>query len=246
MKKFLFVVSATFMALSSSANAGLITDQHVVYTMGGFSGGHVHAGDPGLISTNGGEDLFSEISALSAYYGAMEENGTKNELFGTLTLSGNSDLNVFNLDASEFIDLYNLYIDIGDKDKAIINVTGTDVVIKTNISDIIHLKTEDLADRLLFNFVDAQSIYIQGSFFGTALAPYADVSGEGGNWKGGLFAKSYTGKYDTHQFYLYSFDFELPPPPPSSDVPESSTTTMLVAGAIFVLFLSRKNAFARK
>lgn len=242
MKKFLFVVSATFMALSSAANADLITDQHVVYTIGGFSGGHVHDPDPGLIGTGGGEDLYREISALSAYYGAMEENGTKNEYYGKLTLSGNSDLNVFELDASEFNGLFNLIFDIGDDEKAIVNVYGTDVKINyTNIVD-----GREIADRLLFNFVEAQSISIYGAFFGTAIAPKADVVGGNGDWKGGLFAKSYKGSNGNHEFYLGSFDFELPPPPPPPSVPESSTTTMLVAGAIFLLLLSRKNALVRK
>lgn len=245
MKKLLFVVSATFLVLSSAANAGLITDQHVVYTIGGFSGGHVHDKDPGLIGTKGGEALYNEISALSDYYGAMEENGTKKNHCGNLTLSGNSDLNVFNLDASDFNNLYNIYIDIGDDDKAIINVTGTDISMKyVNIASTKNIPQEDLADRLLFNFVDAQSLYIEGPFFGIALAPNADVSGKNGNWKGGLFAKSYTGQYSTHQFYLYSFDFELPPEPPT-DVPESSTVTMLIVGA-FAIFFSRKNLFVRK
>lgn len=249
MKKLLVVVSASFMALSSTANAGLITDQHVVYTIGGFSGGHVHAGDPGLLSTDGGEYLYSEISALSDYYRAMDDNGTsRTKPWGenSLMLSGNSDINVFNFDASAFNGLSNLIIDIGDEDKAIINVTGTDVIMKyVNIVNTQkNMGQENLADRLLFNFVDAQSLYIEGSFFGTVLAPDAVVSGRNGDLKGGLFAKSYAGDYGTHEFYLYFYDFELPPEPPTN-VPESSTVTMLIAGA-FAIFFSRKNLFVGK
>jgi choice-of-anchor A domain-containing protein len=52
---------------------------------------------------------------------------------------------------------------------------------------------------VLFNFVDATSITANGfGFWGTVLAPNADVSFSNGSFDGGFYAKSFTGYAEGH------------------------------------------------
>jgi choice-of-anchor A domain-containing protein len=52
---------------------------------------------------------------------------------------------------------------------------------------------------ILYNFVDATSISADGyGFWGTVLAPYADVTFNNGSWDGGMYARSLTGNAEGH------------------------------------------------
>ena len=52
---------------------------------------------------------------------------------------------------------------------------------------------------MLYNFVDTTSINAHGfGFWGTVLAPYADVNFSNGSWDGGIYAKSLTGNAEGH------------------------------------------------
>ncbi len=52
---------------------------------------------------------------------------------------------------------------------------------------------------MLFNFVDTTAITANGfGFWGTVLAPYADITFNNGSWDGGIYAKSLTGNAEGH------------------------------------------------
>ncbi len=152
------------------------------------------------------------------------------------------DVIYYTVDAKDLEQVSSLYFENLDK-QYVINVDGDGSDIALKHIDKANYRTGDTltGSNILFNIRNASSLDIK-SFYGNILAADTDVTGNYGQMYGTLIAKSFDGQYQFHQ--VNPGDFDLPPPPPS--VPESSTTTMLVAGALFLLFLSRKNVLIRK
>jgi len=152
------------------------------------------------------------------------------------------DVIFYTVDAKDLEQVSSLYFENLDK-QYVINVDGNGSDIALTHIDKKNYNTEDTltGSNILFNIRNASSLDLK-SFYGNILAVDTDVTSSDGQMYGTLVAKSFDGKYEFHQ--VNPGDFNPPTPPPS--VPESSTTTMLVAGAIFLLFLSRKNVLVRK
>ena len=152
------------------------------------------------------------------------------------------DVIFYTVDAKDLEQVSSLYFENLDK-QYVINVDGNGSDIALKHIDKFNYRTGDTltGSNILFNIRNASSMDL-GSFYGSILAVDTDVTGNYGQMYGTLVAKSFDGQYQFHQ--VNPGDFDPPTPPPS--VPESSTTTMLVAGAIFLLFLSRKNVLVRK
>lgn len=191
-------------------------------------------------------DAAKELSEQLADYSGTTVSKDGSNVLNFADVSG-EDVIFYTVDAEDLEGVSSLYFENLNK-QYVINVDGknNDLVLN-QINQNNYNKQEDFNfSNVLFNFNNANSLSI-GSFYGNILATDIDVMGSNGQMNGCLVAKSFKNADDVGAFEFHSInpgDFDLPPPPPS--VPESSTTTMLVAGAIFLLFLSRKNVLVRK
>ncbi|HYH98095.1 choice-of-anchor A family protein [Hyalangium sp.] len=141
---------------------------------------------------------FSELRGLSSKLAAMTANGTtERENWGGVMLRGTSPaVNVFNVQASAFTGSVLFSIEAPAGSLAIINIRGASATF-TGFGQQMSGGIDQ--HGILFNFVDTTSITAQGyGFFGTILAPYANVNFTDGSWNGGLFALSLTGNAEGH------------------------------------------------
>jgi hypothetical protein len=103
--------------------------------------------------------------------------------------------------------------------------------------------------NVLWNFVDATSLKLDGSFIGSILAPLADVTLNYGNIDGTIIAKSLVGHT---QMNNYPFINDLHPPVPNdppvttdgSPVPEPSSLLIFSVLALAVPWMRRRSASA--
>ncbi|MBN1205537.1 MAG: choice-of-anchor A family protein [Myxococcaceae bacterium] len=141
---------------------------------------------------------FAELRQLSSQLAALTANGTTTiEDWGGITLTGTAaDVNVFNVDASAFNGAVLLTINAPADSLAVINIHGA----VANFANFGHSLGGGIdADGILYNFVDATAIGATNyGFWGTVLAPNADVTFNNGAWDGGLYAKSLTGNAEGH------------------------------------------------
>lgn len=210
---------------------------------GGFVNGYGFASNDNRVSPVKFDQVINELKTASETYYGMTETGKVDNSYNTVTLTGThtEGLTVFNLKESDIENMHTLIIDIAENEHAVINVAGKDI--KTNKNGFGVKKDKDhdfkLFGNVLFNFYEAEDIALQTSFAGSILAMDADVIVSnpynpyfGGEMHGDLFAKSFTGKMEFHD---YSFN---PPEPPS--VPEPSTVSFLLTGLLGLVPLIRR------
>ncbi|WP_309243003.1 choice-of-anchor A family protein [Hyalangium versicolor] len=141
---------------------------------------------------------FNELRALSSRLAGLTANGTvTRESWGGVMLRGTAaDVNVFDVNASAFSGAKLWSIDAPAGSLVVVNIRGAAATFGgfgISFSGGIN------QHGVLYNFVDATSLTAQGfGFWGTVLAPYADVSFSNGSWDGGLYAKSLTGNAEGH------------------------------------------------
>ncbi|MGE5669853.1 MAG: choice-of-anchor A family protein [Fibrobacterota bacterium] len=161
----------------------------------------------------------------------------------TLNLNGKSDVNYYDINAIDLINVWDL--SIADQSKySIINVHGDIDGSGGSNKAILHYNKQDRntndlikSSNILFNFIDKVDLEL-GSVYGNILAKDADVTGQWGHMEGSLVANSFSGSME---FGMTTFD------EPSQDVPESSATVMMLAGALLLIVVSKKKlSFSRK
>ena len=149
---------------------------------------------------------FAELRALSSQLASMPANGSASRKpWGGVMLRGTSaDVNVFDVNASAFTGAKLLSIEAPAGSLVVINIRGASATFTgfgTEFSGGID------QHGVLYNFVDATHISAQGfGFWGTVLAPSADVRFTNGSWDGGLYAKSLTGNAEGHINPLHDRD----------------------------------------
>jgi len=149
---------------------------------------------------------FAELRALSSQLASLPVNGSASRKpWGGVMLRGTSaDVNVFDVNASTFTGAKLLSIDAPAGSLVVINIRGASATFSgfgTEFSGGID------QHGVLYNFVDATRITAQGfGFWGTVLAPSADVNFTHGSWDGGLYAKSLTGNAEGHINPLHDRD----------------------------------------
>lgn len=150
-----------------------------------------------------------------------------------------ADVNYFTVNASDLgsVDYFE-FKNISNTAKTVINVKGTDV----SMGNVGWGGFDKAYGPVLFwNFEEATTLNIGGSFNGSLLALNADTRFVDGEIWGNVAVKSASGKIEYHEA-PYTGDF-----PPPENVPESSTVTMILIGAFALMFVSRKNiALLRK
>ncbi|MFL5350061.1 MAG: choice-of-anchor A family protein [Hyalangium sp.] len=139
-----------------------------------------------------------ELRKLSSDLAARPVNGTKTRYnWGGIYLQGtDSNVNVFNVPASDFNGAVFFSIDAPAGSLVVVNITGPSASFGgfgTQFSGGID------QHGVLYNFVDATSITANGfGFWGTVLAPKADITFNNGSFDGGIYAKSLTGNAEGH------------------------------------------------
>jgi choice-of-anchor A domain-containing protein len=158
-----------------------------------FPRGTVSPGMPILF-----EARFTELRALSARLAGLPVNGTTTiESWGGVMLQGTApDVNVFQVDASAFTGATLLSISAPAGSLAVVNITGS----SATFSNFGHSFSGGIDQHgVLYNFVDATAIQAENyGFWGTVLAPNADITFNSGSWDGGIYARSLTGNAEGH------------------------------------------------
>jgi len=141
---------------------------------------------------------FTQLRDLSAQLAGLSVNGTTTrESWGGVMLSGTStDVNVFDMQADIFTGATLLSITAPAGSLVVVNIHGT----AASLGAFGHSFSGGIDQHdILYNFVEATSITAAGfGFWGTVLAPYADVTFFDGSWDGGMYAKSLTGNAEGH------------------------------------------------
>ncbi len=141
---------------------------------------------------------FAELRTLSSRLAALPANGTTvRENWGGIMLRGTkSDVNVFDVSASAFTGAVLWSIEAPAGSFVVVNIRGASASFGgfgISFSGGIN------QHGVLYNFVDTTSITAQGfGFWGTVLAPKAQVNFSNGSWDGGIYAKAFTGNAEGH------------------------------------------------
>lgn len=167
--------------------------------------------------------------------------------WGGIRLDGSAELNVFDLDGSQFSSTNNFVINAPSGSTVLVNVSGADLVLE-NFG--MQLQGGITQNDILFNFFEADSIETSGlSFQGSALAPSADFSSSSGNFEGTLIARSADPRFNfgSGEFHEYAFSGELPVPTAgySGAIPEPTTIAGMGLAAALFGWARRKQAGAR-
>jgi choice-of-anchor A domain-containing protein len=148
----------------------------------------------------------SRLRVLSARLASLTANGTTTrESWGGIMLRGtNPSLNVFQVPASAFTGATLLYIEAPAGSLAVVNISGA----SATFTGFGHSFAGGLDQHgVLYNFVDATAINGSGfGFWGTVLAPHADISFSNGSFDGGIYARALTGYAEGHINPLYDRD----------------------------------------
>ncbi len=138
------------------------------------------------------------LRQLSAQLASQTANGTTTlEVWGGIYLRGTDpQLNVFDVNASTFTGAKLLSIEAPAGSLAVVNIRGS----AATFTGFGHTFSGGIDQRgILYNFVDTTSITAYGyGFWGTVLAPYADVQFSDGSFDGGMYAKSFSGNAEGH------------------------------------------------
>ena len=131
---------------------------------------------------------------LSTQLSELDETGTVYRKWGGLYLQGdgNSDRQVFNLDARDFAKAHTFKVwGIPADATLVFNITGDDNVVVKGKS---FARLRHHASKTVFNFTNAQKLDIKGNRWqGVILAPYADVRGVYGTAKMPIIGQSFYG-----------------------------------------------------
>jgi choice-of-anchor A domain-containing protein len=174
--------------------------------------------------------LSNELSSLPINSNAIDQWSTQ-----YFTGAGNNgvggDLHAFHLDASDMNFSDYLLSDVDDGDTIIFNVSGSNISTGWGNFAGSDNSMRDLADHILFNFFEADTLTINAAMFGSILAPTAAITSPWGVIEGQVIAASWEGNTQINDNALLT--------PPSVSVLEPSSLSLLSL-ALFGLFTRRK------
>ena len=178
--------------------------------------------------------------------------GTVSNYYGQLDLTGTAAVNYFSLTASQLVGINGLDFLTPVGSTTIIDVTGQFTAGAT-ITNYGFLGNDD-PTHVLFNFVDATKISINGiGFGGSILAPNAEIDAVNGNFNGTVIANSFGSViYNDAEFHEDAFTGTINTPVLASNspiqVPEPGSVTLLMAGfaSLMVLVARRRGRIGAK
>ena len=148
----------------------------------------------------------AELEALSDNHAALSANGTVEDHWGTIVLTGTqAGQNVFTVPSSMLWNAYDLRINTPAGSSAIVNITGTDARLQFMGFSLTGVAKENV----ILNFPQATHLVLQGiGIHANLLAPRAAVEFSNGQLNGTLVADSWSG------FGQINLPFVPPPEPP--------------------------------
>ncbi|WP_431688589.1 choice-of-anchor A family protein [Hahella sp. NBU794] len=158
---------------------------------------------------------FAKLTQLSKELSLADSLGVT-EQWGALTFNGDSSggQQIFNISEKDFESVWGFFAkDIGQHQELIINVAGD--VIDIDPADY-KIKASDWSwvgneTSVIFNFYEATQINLAAGFYGTILAPGADIFANGGHVDGQVIAHSWQGANQLN-WHPYEHNVELPEP----------------------------------
>ncbi|HYI02678.1 choice-of-anchor A family protein [Hyalangium sp.] len=158
-----------------------------------FARGQLAQGSPIDFTARG-----TELGNLSTFLAGQAATGTTTrEVWGGIFSHGtHAGLNVFDVNASDFNGAVLWSIDAPAGSFVVVNIRGA----SASFGGFgIHFTGGIDQHGVLYNFVDATSITANGfGFWGTVLAPSANITFNNGSWDGGIYAHSLTGDAEGH------------------------------------------------
>lgn len=174
--------------------------------------------------------LSNELSSLPTNSYAVDQWSTQ-YFTGAVNNGVGGDLHAFHLDASDMNFSDYLLSDVDDGDTIIFNVSGSNISTGWGNFAGSDNSMRDLADHILFNFFEADTLTINAAMFGSILAPTAAITSPWGVIEGQVIAASWEGNTQINDNALFT--------PPSVSVPEPSSLSLLSL-ALLGLFTRRK------
>jgi|GEM_PF-2739608 len=163
-----------------------------------------------------------ELEALSDLYASFAPNGSAAFTDSTLVFTGTDpEVNIFDVDGADLESASGFKFDVPAGSIVLVNVTGSDVTLTNKSMNLDNGADDNLT---LYNFNEAQTINLHAlDFFGSLLAPDADVNFSNGVFNGTLVAASVNlyGDYGVSgQFDHEPFDgcIEEQEPEPETDL----------------------------
>jgi choice-of-anchor A domain-containing protein len=154
----------------------------------------------------------------------------------------NDDVHIFNVSADALLDRNNWYFNnTGDK-QVVVNVFGEvnesldiggQFINNTQLNYSDSSLSGRQASQLLFNFVDATSVELTGSLYGSVLAPKADMSGAMTLW-GQLIANSLDVSGSFNQINYDPFMPVTDSSQPVTEVSEPATWLLMLMAITFI------------
>ncbi len=198
------------------------------YNNGGFTSGTTPVPNQTLVNFAASQTYYTNYSQQ---LGAL--SGTNLTLSGStsLDLSGlQSGLNVVNIqDGSTGLNLSSIEINGATNATVLINILGSGPVTFMYLGQSGSL---DSGADVLFNFVTATSVNVEGTLSASILAPYAGVTAENGDINGQLIADSFSG---SEEFTNVAFAGTLPAP-----VPLPGSVLLFVSGLLGAAVILRR------
>lgn len=187
--------------------------------------------------------IWAQATYDSAFFKSLSKTGdvvlSQQGKKGTFQNDNTLALNVFNIDSTTFLTNQNGVFDLLTTPTApiVINVSGA-VDINLTAGPQGNFANFNAGKNVLWNFYDATSIdFNGGSWFGSVLAPKADINLGGGNLNGGLVAKSLDAQSELHNA-LYTY---MPPTEPPSEVSAPASALIMALGLTFMGYRRFKN-----
>lgn len=203
------------------------------------AGGSVHSGNVVQNSSALPVDFQTTFAQLDQLSQALVPFGTSTALdAGKLTFSGDGSAQqqVFNIDGSDLTSAWGLFAESMTQDQeVVINVSGS--VINLDAGDYLMKDSAwawiGNAEHVLFNFYEAETIYLSGAFHGTLLATEADIVANGGSVDGQVIANSWQGQTQLNA-PLFAHHQTVA-------VPEPTSVMLLVIGLAGLLLMRRRS-----
>jgi choice-of-anchor A domain-containing protein len=166
-------------------------------------------------------DLSQSLAAMSAdSYLPTSWPGFPNN--APIQASAGTGLAVFDITTADLANLVSFQVDLNGRDGIVFNVTGASYTGNANYNNAVNV-----ANKVIWNFVDATSLTFNRQWGGTVLAPNAHVT-NGTPIEGTLFANSYGGNGELHS---RPFTPDLTPPPsPVPGVPVPAPGALALFG----------------
>ncbi len=186
-----------------------------------------------VVNTIDHQQISDDIVAASSRYNAMTANGTiTNSSAKNWVFAGLQSLNIFDISDASFLNDFDSFTFDGPAGATfVLNIAGFDIDF-----GLIKMGGFNLLDPslILFNFYETTSLNIDGSVYGTILAPNALVTTTGtGTLFGSLYANEITGSAQINNF---SFDGEEP----TIGVPEPGSILLMGIGLAGLLGFKQK------